>query len=97
MKALLEKKNEEAFELIADLIVPVQEIALNKDVKEAREKDGATRLDVLRAVMKSCKSELIDIFALMDGEDHETYEITAMDMMKKLMDLIDNDEIMSFF
>lgn len=97
MNALFDAKNEDGLELLADLIEPIQSIALNKEVKKARDKKGATQFDLIRAIMKNCKKELITIFALLDGAEIEGYEISAADMMKKMLNLMNDPEVMGFF
>lgn len=97
MIALFDAKNEEGLDRLADMIGPIQAIALNKEVKKTREKKNATHLDVIQTILRHCKKELISIFAMLDGAELETYEITTREMLVKISEIMEDPLLMSFF
>lgn len=95
-KTILTATNEQAFDMLADLIDPMSRIAQNEKVKEVREKEGSTMIDVAKTIFKSCGNDLLEVFAVMDGEAIEGYTITASGAFGKLIAILNDEGLRSF-
>ena len=97
MNALTEKKNGDALDVLADLLDPIQAIVSNEDIKKFREQGDYTYIDFVRALAKYCKNDVLTILATIDGISVEEADYSAMQIMKKLIDLFSDEDFRSFF
>lgn len=91
---LSEYKNEEAIELLADIIEPVGEILSDEKVKNAFR--TMPKHKVVSFVLKKYPKEIVSILARVEGVPEDKYEGNIATMMKEVMDII-NDEVFSDF
>lgn len=97
MKRLSEYKNEEAIILLADLIEPLAKIMGNEELRTAYKKGGMTKAGLVAIAMKSNAKEVVQVLAILDGEDPEKYEITALQIPAKLMQALNDPDLMAFW
>lgn len=92
---LSEIKGEAALDLLADMIEPASKIfsdpAIQKLVK-AKNK-GA----ILKTLIKSHKTEIIQILATIDGVPVNEYDVNVFTLPLKILELLNDPELMSFF
>nr|DAI82398.1 MAG TPA: hypothetical protein [Caudoviricetes sp.] len=91
---LSEYKNEAAIELLADILEPATKILADEKIKELI--DGP-RISLIKYVLKNHKSEIIEILAIMDGVPVEEYECNFLTLPSKVMALLNDKDLMSFF
>lgn len=87
-------KGERALDVIADLIEPVSEILIDDRVRTAF---GGDRLELVRIILKEHKKQIIEILAILDGEDPATYEISLVTLPAKILELLNDPELATLF
>ena len=94
---LSEARGEDAIDLLAGLIDPVTEIATDKEI-ERLSKDGTTKIaHLVKVALQNHKKAIVEILAALDGVSAEEYNDNAMTMMRKLLQLMQDPDVMSFF
>lgn len=96
MRKLSEYKNEEAIELLADIIDPVSAILADEDVKNAY-RTTKNKMAVTKIILKNHPSEVVDILALLEGVPRSEYECSVVSIPVKLLELLNDKELMDFF
>ena len=96
MKALSEYKNEEAIELLADIMEPVSEILADEEVKNTY-RSGANKVTLVKVILKHHSKQVVDILAVLDGVPREEYECNAITLPVKLLELLNDKELVDFF
>lgn len=92
---LLEAKGEEAFELMADLIDPISEIASDAKILHCIQTNQ--KMKAVKYAMKKHKKTLIKILAMCNGVPEEEYNRTAPEMLAELMAVTNNETVAGLF
>lgn len=87
-----EIKGEKAIEVLAEIVEPVTTILNDEEVRGAEERTKAVTI----ALMKYPK-EVIKIMALLEGEDPETYEPSLLSLPKKMIEILEDEEVQGLF
>lgn len=95
MKKLSEYKNEEALELLADLMEPVSLIFADAEVVKSF--STKNKLLVAKDIIKRHTHETFQILAILDGVPIEDYECSLFTLPLKLLDILNDAELQSFF
>lgn len=96
MRKLSDYKNEEALDLLADILEPCSEIMTDKEVVDLlMSEDQKMRGAVL--MIKNHKSALRQIMARMDQCDPESYEFNLFTLPRRILEIINDKELLSFF
>lgn len=95
MRKLSEIKNEEAIDLLADLIEPASEIFTDTEVV-TKIRNGTNKLLVARVILKNHKKSLLEILATINGVTVEEYEGTAVSIIKDVIELCNDKELLDF-
>lgn len=90
-------KNEDAIELLADLLDPVEEIATDDEVKAAMTGDNVVPMRIAKVILKKHPKAIMEIFARIDGTAVDEYEISVPEILGKLIGLFNDKEFMAFF
>lgn len=94
MKKLSEYKNEDALDLLADIMEPVAYIFADKEfVKKAQE----NKLSAIKHVMKKHSKNILSIIARLEGVPVEEYKCTIFSLSLAIMNLFNDPELMDFF
>lgn len=96
MRKLSEIKNEQALDLIADVIEPFSRILADEKINEFR-KNTPSRTEVMKWVIKDHKSEVIEILAALDGKPVETYEISVLELPMRVIEILNDEDMISLF
>lgn len=96
MIKLSEIRGEEAVDLLADILDPLSEIAINKKVQEVIN-GKQPRIVIAKTVLKNCKKEAIEILALLNGEDPETYAPSLLVLPKMVIEIMNDEELVELF
>lgn len=94
MNRLTELKNEQAAELLAELIEPAATLFADGKIKEALKE---SKLAAVKVAMKNHGKELVDILAIVDGADRATYSVNAMQIITKSIALLSDKELLQAF
>lgn len=88
-------KNEDAIELVADLIEPIGDLISIKEVQEAIQA-GKSKLTIAQIMLKAGKKEVLTILATMNGTPVEEYTCNPISIFKDLMILLNDPELAEF-
>ena len=95
MKNLSEYKGEEALDLIVDLLEPIAKIMSDQEIADAYQ--HASKLEAIKVAIKKHKPEVIEILAILDGEDPAEYEVSVFTLPVKLLQILNDPELVSLF
>ena len=93
---LSDYENEEALDLIADLIEPAARIMQDKKV-EALVNKKEPAIKIAGYILKNHKQSAIEIVASMHRESPETYRFTALTLVNDLLDILNDPQIEELF
>jgi hypothetical protein len=91
---LSEYKNEDALDLLADLIEPVS-VLMTDDKLKKMVSEGAARIDVAKYLLKAHNKEIIAVLARLNGAD--VYDANIVEILKQVLDLINDPVLIDFF
>ena len=97
MKKLSEYKNEDALDLLADLIEPAAEIFADAKFQKMFSKGKTTKIALIQYMLKNHPKAVLNIMARLDGVPIKDYEVGLFDLPMKLMELLDDEELVHFF
>ena len=100
MRKLSEVKNDDALELIANTIEPISRILADKEVevfKAKAKKKELRKIDIVKWVLNSHSDDVLEILAALEGEDIETFEISALEIPMMILEILNDEEIVSLF
>ena len=95
MKKLSEYKDEEALDLLADILEPVALIMSDNTVKEAF--DAGNRLKMISAIIKTHKAEIMQILAAMEGVPESEYHCDILTLPARVLEVLNDDAFMQVF
>ena len=95
MRKISEYKDEEALDLLADLIEPAAEIAQDKGLADAM-REGK-RAKAVKLAIKNHKPEVMQILARIDGVPVEEFHCNVITLPIRLMDILNDDDFMAVF
>lgn len=88
---LSDYKNEDAIEVIADIIEPLSAIFTDDEIKKEK-----NRMKAISKALKKYKKEVIQILARIDGVPVEKYECNALTLPIKVLEVMNDKEIQDF-
>ena len=94
MKNLSDYRDDDALDLLADIIEPATEIFADEEVKKAF---GKSKLAAIRIAIKHHKHELMQIMARMDGVPVEEYHCNVLTLPARLLQILSDEELTTFF
>lgn len=94
MKKLSEYRDEDALELLADLIEPAETIFSDKDVQSA---NSESMWKAVKVAIKKHKKEVMEIMAILDGIPVEELHINVLSLPIKVMEVISDKDLVNFF
>ena len=92
---LSEVKGEAALDLLGDIIEPISSILADPEVQKAVK--NSSKMAVIKLLLKEHKKAVIEIMAAMDGVPVNEYEVNILTLPLKLLDIINDEELISFF
>lgn len=100
MKKLSEYKNEEALEVLADIVDPLATIAqdteLMQDIKENYKK-GSERPRLIAKAIKGHTSEVIAILAALEHTPVEDFKCNLMTLPLQILNVLNDEDLRSYF
>ncbi len=94
---LSDYKGEEALILLADLLDPVSRIVNNPEVKETYQSKKQVNLELVKVILKSNSRDVIEIMAMLDGQDPNEYEVSVVTLPVKLLELLNDPALVGLF
>lgn len=92
---LSDYKDEEAMEVLADILEPSIEIFSDPDIKKAYEEKD--RVKGVKVAIKNHPKAVMAIMAGLERVPVEEYHCNVISLPKMLMDVINDEELLSFF
>lgn len=99
---LSEIKGVDAIDAIADMLDPITAIMADEEIKKLMSMvPRPSTLTIATKIMKKKKKEILEILAVMHGENPETFNPSLLELPIMLVNLINevqnNEELMSLF
>lgn len=92
---LSEIQGEAAFDVLADIIEPATTIISDPTFKELL--TSGKQLDTVKYLLRNQKKPIMEIMAIVDGEDPKTYKPNLLTIPIKLVELLNDDAVMELF
>ena len=93
-------KNEEAIELLADIIEPTAIILGDADTRklavDLKEKK-INKVQLISKVLKKHSKEAVEILARLDGQDPDEYECNILVVPQKALEIMNDKDLADFF
>ena len=96
MKKLSEYKGDDALDLLADILEPASEIIGDPEIKKIWA-SKAPMIKIVKEALKNHKRAVIEILARLDGEEPDTYEVGVLTLPVKLLQLLQDKELLAVF
>lgn len=98
MRKLSEIQDDEAMDLLADIMDPLADICSDPKIKEMSEGEKkATKLEVIKYVMKNHKEPLKLIMAKLEGVPVEEYHYNVLTLPLVLLEIFNEPEVAKLF
>ena len=93
---ITEIENEEALDLLADIIEPASEIFTDAEVREEA-RNGKNRVKLVKLILKNHKTGIIQILARLDGKQVNEYHANIIVMTKQILEMLNDKDLMEVF
>ena len=90
---LSDYKNEDAIEVIADILEPLSVIFTDEEIKKEKNKN---RMKAVSMALKKYKKEVIQILARIDDVPVDKYECNALTLPMKVLEVMNDKEAQDF-
>ena len=95
MKKFSEFQDEEAIELLADILEPVSTIMSDKKIAEIA--CNETKLKLVQYLLKNHSKQVLEILAMMNGEKVEEFKCNFFTLPVMLLDVLNDEVFVNFF
>lgn len=93
---LSDYKNEEAIEVLADIIEPAAYIMADPEITKLFN-SGKPKLLVVKYALKEHKQDVIEVIAALHRSKPEDLKFTMVSLIKDLLDLLNDPELLQVF
>lgn len=93
---LSDYKNEDAIEVLADMMEPIATIMSQPEVEEAF-KSGKPMIVTAKAILKSNSRAVLEMIAALHRKQPEEMDVTIPSLLKDLLDILNDPDIVSLF
>ena len=96
---LSEIKGDRALDVVADLIEPLAKISEDTVLRQLLSSTDVNKVKIVTSLIKNHKPEIIEILAIIEGEDVETFKdkMTLITLPKAILDIVNDKEVMNLF
>lgn len=95
MKKLSEYENEEALDILADLIEPAVKIFSDEEFSSAWQ--GGNRILAVQTAIKNHKVEVIDVLAILEGVPRSEYKCNLVTLPARILEILNDPDLVDFF
>lgn len=95
MKKLSEYKDEEALELLADILDPITDILADQEVVKAFTKKS--KLQGIGLAIKKHKRAVFECLAILEGVPVKDYHCNVITLPITILDIINDKDLIAFF
>ncbi len=93
---LSEFKNEQALEVLADIIEPAAAICADKELAKIM-KNGGKKIAAVQRLLREHKSQVIEILAALERVPVDEYQVNILTLPMRLMEILGDRELMQLF
>lgn len=93
---LTDYENEEALELLADIMEPAAVIMSDKEIATMVQ-SGVPAIVIAPKILRGHPKEVIEIIASMHREKPDTYKFNAVSLLHDLVDIMNDPELVDLF
>ena len=102
MRKLSDIQNEEALDVLADLLDPIAELSRDKKITEPNVDENGktipkTKLEMAQVAIKRHKRAVLRILAILDGVPLKEYSVNLIQLPLKVYELLNDEDMMAFF
>lgn len=97
MKKLSEYQDEEALDLLSDIVEPAYEIMQDEAVRAAFKAEKKKMPKVVKAIVKGHKDAIMDILARLEGMERSEYHCNVFTLPAKAMEILSDQQLLDFF
>ena len=92
-------KEEEALDVLADIIEPLAMILSDEEIQKLSKQKNVPTIKYIKPAIKNHKTELLTVLARLENMPVEEYKETVnlITLPKQLMDLVNDPEVQSLF
>lgn len=90
-----EYRNEDALDLLADIIDPVSEIITDPAIQQMVKANN--RIKIVSYVLKKHKEPILKVLARIEGVSVSEYDASIMKMTRDLLEILNDKELANFF
>lgn len=97
---LTDFKNEQAIDLLADIIEPTALILGDAETREVftQVQNGKmTKVKAISKVLKKHPSEVVEILARLEGKEPDEYTCNVLALPQKVLEILNDKELADFF
>lgn len=95
MRKISDYRDEDALDLLADIMEPAVEIMADDDVRKAFEAGG--KLHGVTLAIKGHKESVMRILARLEGVPREEYHCTVFALPAVVLEVLNDQELLGFF
>lgn len=95
MKKISDIKGEQALDVLADMLEPAAEIMTDRNVVELARSEQ--KLSAIKAAIKDHKKAVLQVLAILDGENPDTYNPPLMALPLKLLEVLNDPDVQMVF
>ena len=88
--------NEDALDLLADLLDPVSDIMNDKGLQEIALQNG-DKIAIAKYVLKNKQKQVVQILARMENKPLSEYKATITEMFAQILDVMNDKVMLDFF
>lgn len=89
-------RGDRALDVLADIMEPLARILTDDEITKTVN-SGEPNLLLAKKILKGHKREVVEILAVLDGENPETYEVNLLTLPVKLVEILNDPEIGNLF
>lgn len=94
MRKLSDYKNEDALDLLADILEPVAHIFADKEFVEQMQ---VNKMSAIQHVIRNHKRDVLTIMARLEGVSVEEYQCTIFTLPMALLEMMNDPDLIDFF
>ena len=97
MKPISEYHNEDALELLANILEPASEIMADKEVTDPLLYGKGEKIHGIKLAIQNHKKACLELLAAFEGVPVETYECNLFTLPMRLLEIVNDKEVIAFF
>lgn len=95
MKKLSEYKDDEALDLLAEMLEPCVEVFSDKELVTLIRTD--TKMKAIQYAIKHHKREIVEIMAILNGVPVENFHYNVFTLPKMIVEVLNDKDLVDFF